>query len=182
MFFCQNCNNSLDITKNNNIKKVEKIVIDTPEEFIKLYNNTNTQNNYLNFNEDNLKLYLKIKNLSTKENTDILNSFYKILNNQKDLSQFFLKCVNCNTHNVLQSGTILYTINFTLNNTYNMTNEDIIIKSHDPILPRTSDYTCPNAKCKTHKDIDSKEAVFYRNDKNYNLTYICCACYNQWYI
>lgn len=182
MFFCQNCNNSLDITKNNNIKKVEKIVIDTPDEFIKLYNNTNTQNNYLNFNENSLKLYLKIKNLSTKENTDILNSFYKILNNQKDLSQFFLKCVNCNTHNVLQSGTILYTINFTLNNTYNMTNEDIIIKSHDPILPRTSDYICPNAKCKTHKDIDSKEAVFYRNDKNYNLTYICCACYNQWYI
>ena len=42
MFFCQNCNNSLDITKNNNIKKVEKTVIDTPEEFIKLYNNTNT--------------------------------------------------------------------------------------------------------------------------------------------
>jgi len=104
------------------------------------------------------------------------------LNNQKDLSQFFLKCVNCNTHNVLQSGTILYSINFSLNNTYNMTNEDIIIKSHDPILPRTCDYTCPNAKCKTHKDIDSKEAVFYRNDKNYNLTYICCACYNQWYI
>ena len=182
MFFCQNCNNSLDITKNNNIKKVEKIVIDTPEEFIKLYNNTNTQNYYLNFNENSLKLYLKIKNLSTKENTNIFNSFYKILNNQKDLSQFFLKCVNCNTHNVLQSGTILYSINFSLNNTYNMTNEDIIIKSNDPILPRTSDYVCPNTKCKTHTDIESKEAVFYRNDKNFNLTYICCACYNQWHI
>ena len=61
MFFCQNCNNSLDITKNNNIKKVEKVVIDTPEEFIKLYNNTNTQNYYLNFNENSLKLFLKIR-------------------------------------------------------------------------------------------------------------------------
>jgi hypothetical protein len=182
MFFCQNCNNSLDIAKNNNVKKVEKTVIDTPEEFIKLYNKTNIQNYYLNFNENSLKLYLKIKNLSTEENTNIFNSFYKILNNQKDLSQFFLKCVNCNTHNVLQSGTVLYSINFSLNNTFNMTNEDIKIKSNDPILPRTSDYTCPNAKCKTHTDIDSKEAVFYRNDKNYNLTYICCTCYNQWYI
>jgi hypothetical protein len=182
MFFCKNCNNSLDITKNNNVKKVEKTVIDTPDEFIKLYNKTNTQNYYLNFNENSLKLYLKIKNLSTEENTNIFNSFYKILNNQKDLSQFYLKCVNCNTHNVLQSGTVLYSINFSSTNTFDMTNEDIMIKCQEPILPRTSDYICPNAKCKSHTDNDSKEAVFYRNDKSFNLTYICCACYNQWHI
>ena len=57
MFFCQNVNNSLDITKNNNIKKNEKIVIDTPDEFIKIYNNTNTQNYCLNLNENSLKLF-----------------------------------------------------------------------------------------------------------------------------
>jgi hypothetical protein len=182
MFFCQNCNNSLDITKNANVKKVDKVVINTPEEFMKSYNNTNTQNYYLNFNEDSLKLYLKKEDFRNEEYTNIINSFYKILNNQKDLSQFYLKCVNCNTHNVLQSGTILYTINFSSTNTFDMTNEDIIIKSQEPILPRTSDYVCPNAKCKTHTDINSKEAVFYRNDKSFNLTYICCACYNQWHI
>jgi hypothetical protein len=182
MFFCQNCNNSLDITKNANVKKVDKVVINTPEEFMKSYNNTITQNYYLNFNEDSLKLYLKKEDFRNEEYTNIINSFYKILNNQKDLSQFYLKCVNCNTHNVLQSGTILYTINFSSTNTFDMTNEDIIIKSQEPILPRTSDYVCPNAKCKTHTDINSKEAVFYRNDKSFNLTYICCACYNQWHI
>jgi hypothetical protein len=182
MFFCQNCNNSLDITKNTNVKKVDKIVINTPEEFIKSYNNTNTQNHYLNFNEDSLKSYLKKEDFSNDEYTNIINSFFKILNNQKDLSQFYLKCVNCDTHNVLQSGTILYSINFASTNTFDMTNEDIMIKCQEPILPRTSDYVCPNAKCKTHTDIDSKEAVFYRNDKSFNLTYICCACYNQWHI
>jgi hypothetical protein len=182
MFFCQNCNNSLDITKNTNVKKVDKIVINTPEEFIKSYNNTNTQNFYLNFNEDSLKLYLKKEDFSKEEYTNIFNSFYKILNNQKDLSQFYLKCVNCDTHNVLQSGTILYSINFSSTNIFDMTNEDIITKCQEPILPRTSDYICPNAKCKTHTDIDSKEAVFYRNDKSFNLTYICCVCYNQWHI
>lgn len=182
MFFCQNCNNSLDITKNMNVKKVEKVVINTPEEFIKLYNNTNTENYYLNFNENSLKLYLKKEDFSNEEYSNIFNSFYKILNNQKDLSQFYLKCVNCNTHNVLQAGTILYSINFSSTNTFDMTNEDIMIKCNDPILPRTSDYVCPNAKCITHKDIDSKEAVFFRHDKSFNLTYICCACYNQWHI
>jgi hypothetical protein len=182
MFFCQNCNNSLDITKNINVRKVEKLVINTPEEFIKLYNNTNTENYYLNFNETSLKIYLKKEDFSNEEYSNIFNSFYKILNNQKDLSQFFLKCLNCNTHNVLQAGTILYSINFSSTNTFDMTNEDIIIKCNDPILPRTSDYVCPNTKCITHKDIDSKEAVFFRNDKSFNLTYICCACYNQWHI
>jgi radical SAM superfamily enzyme YgiQ (UPF0313 family) len=82
MFFCQNCNNSLDITKNTNVKKVDKIVINTPEEFIKLYNNTNTQNHYLNFNEDSLKLYLKKEDIRNEGYTNIINSFYKILNNQ----------------------------------------------------------------------------------------------------
>jgi hypothetical protein len=182
MFFCQNCNNSLDITKNANVKKVDKVVINTPEEFMKSYNNTITPNYYLNFNEDSLKLYLKKEDIHNEEYTNIINSFYKILNNQKDLSQFYLKCVNCNTHNVLQSGTVLYSINFSSTNTFDMTNEDIMIKCQEPILPRTSDYVCPNAKCKTHTDIDSKEAVFYRNDKSFNLTYICCVCYNQWHI
>jgi hypothetical protein len=182
MFFCQNCNNSLDITKNTNVKKVEKVVINTPEEFIKSYNNTNTQNYYLNFNEKSLKLYLKKEDFSNDDYSNIFNSFYKILNNQKDLSQFYFKCVNCNTQNVLQAGTILYSISFTSTNIFDMTNEDIMIKCQDPILPRTSNYVCPNTKCKTHKDIDSKEAVFFRNDKSYNLTYICCACYNQWHI
>ena len=90
MFFCQNCNNSLDITKNTNVKKVDKIVINTPEEFIKLYNNTITPNHYLNFNENSLKSFLKKEDFPNEEYTNIFNSFYKILNNQIDLSQFYL--------------------------------------------------------------------------------------------
>lgn len=182
MFFCQNCNNSLDITKNINVKKVEKNIINTPEEFIKIYNDTNTQNYYLNFNENNLKLYLLKENIINDEYTTIFNVFHTILNNQKDFSPFYFKCLNCNTTNILQSGTIIYSINFSSTHNFDMTNEDIMIKCHDPILPRTSDYICPNTKCKTHIDINSKEAVFFRSDKHFNLTYICCACYNQWHI
>jgi hypothetical protein len=183
MFFCQNCNNSLDITKNTNVKKIEKNVINTHEEFIKLYNNKNTQNYYLNFNDNSLKLFLKKEDFSNEDYTNILNSFYTIINNQKDLSPFYLKCVNCNNTNTLQANTILYSISFiNTNDSFDMTDEDLIIKCNDPILPRTSDYVCPNTKCKTHNNIDSKEAVFFRNDNSFNLTYICCACYNQWHI
>lgn len=182
MFFCQNCNNSLDITKNINIKKVEKNVINTPEEFIKLYKNTVTNNFYINFNETNLKLYLNKEDFSKEEYNNIFSSFYKILNNQKDLSQFYLKCVNCHTSNVLQAGTVLYSINFDSTETFDMTNDDIMIKCNDPVLPRTNDYICPNTKCITHKDLENKEAVFFRKDNHFNLTYICCVCYNQWHI
>jgi hypothetical protein len=182
MFFCHNCNNSLDITKNINVKKVEKNIINSPKEFIKLYNDTNTENYFLNFNVSSLKLYLKKENINSKEYDNILKSFYKILNNQKDLAPFHLKCVNCNTQNILQAGTVLYSINFSSNNNFDMTNEDVIIKCNDPILPRTSDYNCPNTKCTTHKDINDKEAVFIRHDKSFNLTYICCVCHTQWHI
>lgn len=181
MFFCQNCNNSLDIAKNMNVKKVDKTIINTPEEFIKL-DDSIIKDYYLNFNENNLKLYLKKENINSDKINNILKKFNKILINQKDLSQFYLKCINCNTSNVLQSGTILYSINFLATNTIDITNDDIMIKCHDPILPRTNDYICHNSKCKTHKDINNKEAVFFRNDKDFNLTYICCICYNQWYI
>ena len=64
MFFCHNCNNSLDITKNINVKKVEKNIINSPKEFIKLYNDTNTENYFLNFNVSSLKLYLKKENIN----------------------------------------------------------------------------------------------------------------------
>jgi len=97
MFFCHNCNNSLDITKNINVKKVEKNVINTPKEFIKLYNDTNTDNYFLNFNTSSLKEYLKKEGFNKIEYDNILKSFYKILNNQKDLSPFYLNCINCNT-------------------------------------------------------------------------------------
>ena len=180
MFFCQNCNNSLDITKNTNITKVDKIIINTPEEFLK--NDNISPNHYLNFNDASLKLYLKKEDFKEEDYTNLLNKFYTILKNQKNMSQFYLKCMNCNTSNVLQAGTTLYSINFASTNTIDITNDDIMIKCHDPILPRTNDYICPNSKCKTHKVTDDKEAVFFRNDKDFYLTYICCICYNQWHI
>jgi hypothetical protein len=181
MFFCQNCNNSLDIKKNTNIKKVDKTIINTPEEFIKIIDN-DTQNYYLNFNESNLSFYLKKENYKDNEINTFINKFYQILEKQKELSQFYLKCINCNTINILQAGTVLYSINFVSTNSSDFTNEDVIIKCNDPILPRTNDYICPNNKCITHKKLDNKEAIFFRNDKNFNLTYICCVCYNQWHI
>ena len=62
--------------------------------------------------------------------------------------------------------------------------EETKIKCHDPTLPRTKDFICPNSSCVNNTDsieiLKNKEAVFYRNQTEYNLKYICCQCYTQW--
>ena len=49
-------------------------------------------------------------------------------------------------------------------------------------LPRTRDYICANDKCSTHKDLDAKEAIFFRQGKGYLISYVCTTCKTSWII
>ena len=81
---------------------------------------------------------------------------------------------------VLQPGTNLFSINFDTKSK-TVYGDDVVLKCLNPILPRTRDYICPNSDCNSNTQTDSnKEAVFYRNNKDYNLKYICCLCHTQW--
>ena len=188
MEFCKNCNYSLDITKNNilqedttNIKTIAK-----PDELVKIYNNNKKllNNQYIiNFNEQLLKNYLSTLTLDNDAKLAITNFYKQILKQQRNISNFYFICSNCNITYVLQPSTLLYSINFDtkLKTLYD---DDVVLKCQDPILPRTKDYICSNPNCDSiinpEKFALKKEAVFYRNNKDYNLKYICCLCHTQW--
>ena len=65
-------------------------------------------------------------------------------------------------------------------NTFTRTLEENEFFCNDPILPRTHDYTCKNPNCISHKNIESKEAVFYKEKNTFKVIYICTVCYFSW--
>lgn len=188
MSFCKNCDNSLDITKNvsqdvdnKNIKIIVK-----PDEFIKIINDikkkgATTTVYQITFNEIILKNHLDTLNLSKEQYDEYINKYKEIFKQQKNISKFYFICSNCSSTYVLQSGMVLYSINLESSSQMIINHdEDLKQKCLDPILPRTKDYICPNKDCKSHKDDNIKEAVFYDSNKNNNISYICCACNKKW--
>jgi len=203
MFYCKNCSDSLDITKNTALAQQENIkILNKPEELIKIVlqeidpKKKKTINDYqlsINFSESLLKSHIEtledinFTNLETsfgEFKNLILIKFKEIIKQQKNTVQFFFSCTNCATTYVLEPGLVLYSIN--LDKSELNIEEDPAIKCTDPTLPRTKDFMCPNNKCinntkKTATEVlTNKEAVFYRNNKTYNLKYICCQCNTQW--
>ncbi len=51
---------------------------------------------------------------------------------------------------------------------------------NDNTLPRTKNYNCINQNCSTHKNPETKMAVFYRHKNSYNIRYICKICSKFW--
>lgn len=47
-------------------------------------------------------------------------------------------------------------------------------------LPRTRNYICPNKQCITHTDLSKREAVMNKFGDTYRVTYICTACKTVW--
>lgn len=203
MFYCRYCSDTLEIIKNTKISNQDKIqVINNPEELLEIVMNDielkknkfiNTDIQYsINWPESDItKLNLKESNkeiendINTEDmQTMIINKYRQIVKSQKNISSFYLSCTNCATTYFLEPGTILDSINYErsiVSNDY-----DSKIRAHDPLLPRTKDFICPNSKCvsnikKTDKKVlIEKEAVVFRNTKEYNVTYICCQCNTQW--
>lgn len=186
MFYCKNCDYSLEISKNNNpeLDVTQIIDINNPERLVKivLKNEKAEQDIQYNikFNEKELKDYLdKLEDIDDDQKDEILGRFEQIIKHQKNISKFFFICNNCSTSYVLQPNTIVYSINFD-KSTGGMIEEDVNIKIQDPILPRTKDYICPNKNCESRSDNSKKEAIFYRNGKDYHLRYVCTICKTQW--
>jgi hypothetical protein len=50
----------------------------------------------------------------------------------------------------------------------------------DQSLPHTTNYTCSNKECITHKDKSKKDAVYMLYNDTYVICYVCCACDTVW--
>ena len=176
MYFCPKCNYTFDISKNlssSDNRKTIKNVIDV----FKLIKNKEDLSNYIasgDFTIDdvkNSKYYQKISSQTQKTIEQIFESI---------TSGISFHCNNCNYKDVIKKSIQLYKIDLNSEVAETKSKEDNKLISKNPILPRTKDYMCKNINCITHKDDTNKEAVFYKANNSYNVTYVCSICYNSW--
>lgn len=109
---------------------------------------------------------------NTKEKNDI---------NSDNTIVAYHACTTCNYHEPIKNNTLILSknkdqdtnlyIDFGLFKDYKYSN----------ILPRTKNYLCNNNKCETHKNINIKEAVFFRtNSESMNTFLMCVICDTVW--
>ena len=119
----------------------------------------------------NSKYYQKV---SSKSRESIEQIFKTVT------SGISFQCNNCNYKDNIKNSIQLYKIDLNSEVSDIKTIEDNKLISKNPILPRTKDYKCKNVNCITHNDESNKEAVFYKSNNSYNVTYVCTVCYNSW--
>ena len=176
MYFCPNCSYILDITKSSsNIQSTGKNNIDKISDLFKLIDKNEKIENYnINFTQEEL-----IKHHKYKDYKDKIKNINDLFDNKGNYGAQFI-CNNCNYINNITETTLLYQLiteeknNKILNIEYNK------LLANDPLLPHTKDYTCKNPICNTHTNKSIKDAVFYKENNMYKVTYICTACYYSW--
>ena len=89
-------------------------------------------------------------------------------------------CSNCGYKKKINDSLKLYELNKNNSISELTTIEDNKILAQDPTLPRTKDYICKNINCISHKDKKNREAVYFRDPKNFSINYICNVCYYKW--
>jgi len=175
MFFCPNCSYLFDINKTGNTEELKIILSKITEIFEKIESNEDLTKYKTSISKDEIIKNKKYLKLNDKQKDNINNLYTDNINTNAEF-----KCNNCNFIKPITETIILYQLN----------NDDKIIKiknidenkllSNDPLLPRTNNYICKNNTCKTHKNIELKEAVFYKDKNNYKVNYVCCVCYFNW--
>lgn len=191
MFFCPDCNNSFNITKN--IKTSAQIggknggpVEQLYKEFIeKVLSEEETQNiNVDNMTIDDLAKDTNYKKLKQKQKDKVLNRLIELLpiekknlpkadKLKKHLEHFI--CKNCGYYEPIKDGTIIFSrTSGDVSQTY--VSPDILQLKHSDIIRITSRYECSNPKCQSHKDFEKREAKITRWNNSYGYVMICMAC------
>lgn len=171
MYFCSDCDYSYDIEKANN--ELNKISLNKPDELLKKIKDKEKLDNYVaEFTMDDFKKYSK--NLKPDDIKKI-----QIVFDNKNISKAIFVCNNCGKREPIRQTILLYSLN-TEEKCESKTMDEIQFMINNPILPRTKDYICGNPNCISHKKIDIKKAVFYRDDSSFKINYICCVCYSTW--
>jgi hypothetical protein len=153
-------------------------LLSSVDDIIKILKEGKVLSNYItNLSKDKILSNKKISKL-TKEQKEKLNEYFK---EDDEYNKIEFQCLNCNYRKPINNSIKLYEINFK-ENTISKFNSIATNKRlfSNPIYPRTKDYTCKNINCITHKDKTDKEAVFYKDQINYQLIYICGVCFTNW--
>jgi len=178
MYFCPKCSYLFDISKLSNTTKLEDtrtVIEKIPEAFIIFEKTQNFSNYKAAFTKEEINKNKKYQKLKDEEKIKFNQLFEELLSSGAEF-----KCNNCNFSKQITETTLLYQLNM----------EDKVVKitsleenkliCKDSTLPHTHDYTCKNADCITIKDINRKDAIFYKDNSSYKVNYICTLCYYNW--
>ena len=177
MYFCPNCSYSFDIVKSSNLTtKDVRTEITKMSEGLKLFEENKDMSKYVaTFSRDETSKNKKYQKFNDKEKVEFNQIFNAITSSGAEF-----KCNNCNNIEPIKKTILLYNLNMEEKNNFTRSLEENEFFCNDPILPRTHDYTCKNPNCISHKNIESKEAVFYKEKNTFKVNYICTVCYFSW--
>ena len=181
MYFCPKCNFTLDISKSNIKVDQENKIIDNVDELLKNFKKKSDLSNFtLSIDKEELLKNKSYKKLSSVNQKNLLNQLESVS------SDVMFKCNNCGYSENIQKSILLYhhVVSQNENDVYHRkyTINDYKLMVKNPIYSRTKDYNCKNLKCITHTDKVDKEAIYFRNENNYQVTYVCCVCYHPWLV
>jgi len=203
MFYCPNCNNAFDITRSIENKQIGGKKDDdstessskssTSSEYNndstiveKLLTNKATPNDVNKLDLNNLIKSPTYKGLSNNEKEIVFNKIQELLPlEKKKLMEFknnvdeqantaYFICTNCGHARKIENGTLIFSRKSeNITQSYNI--GDYADLKYSNILPRTRNYVCINDQCESHKNMEKKEAIFFRVG-GYNVKYLCTCC------
>ena len=192
--FCQNCNNTLDVSRNviindtkldtetpNTMSSDTKINIDYKSIIQKIENNIKPTNNELisiDFNELVKNSYYKKLTKKNIIKKNILDMIDDMENSDSDKKAFFY-CNNCNYSKPITNNTMILSRHpRDIVSTHDYIDEaSYRNKIHMRTMPRTRNFNCPNNKCPGKTNNTPIEAIFFRkNSYSYDMVYVCKNC------
>lgn len=186
MYFCPNCNNIFDITKNPHKEKQLGGAKDYLSVINKIINGEDiSSDDTKGLSLDDLVKENTYKKLSAEQKELVYNKIQQLLPIDKKsieenagtptADKAYFICKNCGFLKPIEDNTLIYSrVSSDISQSY--TSSDISEMINSDILPRTRKYVCTNSKCISHTDPSKKEAVFFRINNSYNVKYICLAC------
>lgn len=143
-----------------------------------------------NYNERELLKHPDFQKLSSKQRDLVLGAVQHMLpesdkrvkSSSTDTSgKLYYECHNCGTRALVPAGTQIYRQSIVEQSETVADLDHYRAMCDDPTLPRTRNYTCPNAKCPSHKDPSQAEMVTIRpSTKSYRNISVCCTCTFAW--
>ena len=188
MYFCPNCNNVFDITKNPHEKNDDQIggAKNYQSLINKIINKEDVNKSDLqNVSLDELSKDISYKKLNSEQKKLVYNKIQQLLPVDKKLvkdlagdvspDKAYFICRNCGFLKPLNDNTLIFSrVSSDISQSY--TSSDPIDMANSDILPRTRKYICPNNNCISQVDSTKREACFFRINNSYKIKYICLAC------
>ena len=200
MEYCPKCDNIMDIGRS-----ILKVIHDIAPTSLSMTDTSNTDKlvvQDVRNNETIVRVINMLKNNIDISNetvnwTDLMNHVEFTSIKEKDKKEYikvvkgiddnslnaFLICKNCTySEKITKRMIVLNNMSSSSNSNFDDFSKYKYMK-YDNTLPHTRDYICKNKTCKSHTNMELKDAKWFRpNRGSYVTYYICCICETIWNI